>query len=213
MDNLITIKGTAQIEGMRFYDIEGGFGPGKKAMLAKDIAEIHKRNLNHINEAINNNKERFKDNIHIIDLLGIDLADTEIKEFGFTQQAINSYRGLKAKGLQTGIYILSERGYAVLLKILEDDIAWEQYEKLVDGYFSLRAENKRVRTKPVDTVFRQRLNMARDYARVSGTPLKAALIIGINDAERITGEDYDHWKDLVLTMPQEIEGDSYERYY
>jgi len=43
------------------------------------------------------------------------------------------------------IYILSERGYSKLLKILEDDVAWEQYEKLVDGYFNMRRaikENK-----------------------------------------------------------------------
>jgi len=36
------------------------------------------------------------------------------------------------------IYVLSERGYSKLLKILEDDFAWEQYEKLVDGYFNMR---------------------------------------------------------------------------
>ena len=40
------------------------------------------------------------------------------------------------------IYLLSERGYAKLLKILEDDVAWEQYDKLVDGYFTLRAKEK-----------------------------------------------------------------------
>lgn len=36
--------------------------------------------------------------------------------------------------------MLSERGYAKLLKILEDDVAWEQYEKLVDGYFNMRGQ-------------------------------------------------------------------------
>ena len=38
------------------------------------------------------------------------------------------------------IYLLSERGYSKLLKILEDDVAWEQYEKLVDGYFNMRGQ-------------------------------------------------------------------------
>ncbi|HGS9393411.1 TPA: hypothetical protein ACMU7G_003912, partial [Clostridioides difficile] len=93
-----------------------------------------------INELINKNRKRFKDGKDILDLLGVGLDDTKIKELGFTQQSINSYRGLKNKGLLSGIYILSERGYAKLLKILEDDIAWELYEKLVDGYFSMRKE-------------------------------------------------------------------------
>jgi len=140
MDKLIKINGIKEIDGMKFHDIEGGFGKGKKAMLAKDIADIHGRELREINERINFNRKRFKDNVDIVDLLGIGLNDTEIKEFGFTQQAINSYRGLKAKGNLTGIYLLSERGYAKLLKILEDDLAWEQYDKLVDGYFNLRGQ-------------------------------------------------------------------------
>lgn len=111
-------------------------------MLAKDIAKIHGRELKHINELINNNKKRFRNNVDIIDLLGVGLNDTQIKQFGFTQQAINSYKGLKAKGYNAGIYVLSERGYSKLLKVLEDDFAWEQYEKLVDGYFKLLCHPK-----------------------------------------------------------------------
>lgn len=141
MNNLM-IKGLITVEGMTFHDIEGGFGEGKKAMLAKDIALIHSREPREINERITLNRKRFKDGIDIIDLLGVGLTDTQIKEFGFTQQSINSSRGLKAKGYSSGIYILSERGYAKLLKILEDDVAWEQYEKLVDRYFNMRAEKE-----------------------------------------------------------------------
>ena len=48
---------------------------------------------------------------------------------GYTNQ---SYANAK------NIYLLSERGYSKLLKILEDDFAWEQYDKLVDRYFNLR---------------------------------------------------------------------------
>lgn len=47
---------------------------------------------------------------------------------------------MKANGYTTGIYLLSERGYSKLLKILEDDFAWEQYDKLVDGYFQMREQ-------------------------------------------------------------------------
>ncbi len=129
---------------MTFHDIEGGFGESKKAMLAKDIALIHRREPREINERITLNRKRFKDGVDIIDLLGIGLTDTQIKKFGFTQQSINSSRGLKAKGYSSGIYIVSERGYAKLLKILEDDVAWEQYEKLVDGYFNMRAETPKM---------------------------------------------------------------------
>ena len=46
------------------------------------------------------------------------------------------------------IYLLSERGYAKLLKILEDDTAWELYDRFVDGYFDMR-EQKQIPTDPM----------------------------------------------------------------
>ena len=126
----IELRGIKEVEGMRFHDIEGGFGESKKAMLVKDIAEIHKRKLMHVNELINNNRKRFKDNIDIVDLKQIVQNDMFLKAEIFT----------KAQwGNAKNIYLLSERGYSKLLKILEDDVAWEQYEKLVDGYFNMRA--------------------------------------------------------------------------
>lgn len=133
MKELIKINGIKEIEGMKFHDIEGGFGEGKKAMLVKEIASIHGRDVGRINEAINRNRKRFKDGTDIIDLrwteVAIDLCVSGI----YTQNSINA---------SSNIYLLSERGYAKLLKILEDDMAWEQYEKLVDGYFNMRADMK-----------------------------------------------------------------------
>lgn len=128
MEN-ITINGLIKIDNMRFTDIEGGFGEGKKAMLVKDIANIHGKALKHINEAINKNKNRFKQGVDIIDLRGTGF-EVDLVDFGIlTQNSINR---------SSNIYILSERGYAKLLKILEDDVAWERYDKLVDEYFTMR---------------------------------------------------------------------------
>ncbi|PEQ65512.1 ORF6N domain-containing protein [Bacillus cereus] len=136
----LKVIGKQNIAGYEFTGIEGGFGEGKKAMLVKEVAEIHGQPLKEINRRINDNIERFKNGIDIIDLLGVGLSHTEIKTFGFTQQAINSYIGLRNKGLRSGIYLLSERGYAKLLKILEDDTAWDLYDQFVDGYFSMRSQ-------------------------------------------------------------------------
>ncbi|MCC0658356.1 ORF6C domain-containing protein [Clostridioides sp. ES-S-0123-01] len=127
----ITVLGTLEVEGMKFHDIEGGFGKGKKAMLVKDIAEIHNRELFKVNELINNNIKRFKTNVDIIDLKANPSKGLGYEDVGYSKQSFNQSRN---------IYLLSERGYSKLLKILEDDKAWEQYEKIVDGYFSMRKE-------------------------------------------------------------------------
>ena len=127
----LTVKGLVTVEGMKFHEIEGGFGEGKKSILVKEIAEIHKRPFRKINELINNNRKRFADMIDIIDLKANPSEGLGYLELGFTKQAFNQSKN---------IYLLSERGYAKLLKILEDDFAWDQYDRLVDEYFSMRKE-------------------------------------------------------------------------
>ncbi|MDU7782760.1 MAG: ORF6N domain-containing protein [Bacillota bacterium] len=130
MHNLI-VNGMKNIDGMKFHDIEGGFGKGEKLILVKEVASIHRKELKAINQAINMNRNRFKDNIDIIDLKGTEFEVNLIDHGIYTQNAINR---------SSNIYSLSERGYSKLLKILEDDFAWEQYDKLVDRYFNMRKQ-------------------------------------------------------------------------
>ena len=129
MDNeLIKINGTKEVNGMKFHEIEGGFGKNKKSMLAKDIAIIHGRELKKINELINNNRNRFKDHIDIIDFLN---PSEGLRDFAKENGLIGSNR-------TQNVYLLSERGYSKLLKIMDDDLAWEKYDELVDNYFNMR---------------------------------------------------------------------------
>lgn len=123
----LKIIGTQNIAGISFTGIEGGFGEGKKAMLVKEVAEIHNRKEHHINELIVKHLGRFRINVDIINLLNY-------KEF----EIVVNDLGLKASNRQKYVFLLSERGYAKLLKILEDEKAWEIYDKLVDEYFSMR---------------------------------------------------------------------------
>ncbi|ANS45843.1 hypothetical protein BM86_24935 [Bacillus thuringiensis] len=137
----LQIIGKQMVAGYEFTGIEGGFGEGKKAMLVKEIAEIHGKEVKHINLRINENRMRFRDGVDIVDLKGTEF------EVGLTDHNIlNKMMVSKSKN----IYILSERGYAKLLKILEDDTTWELYDKFVDGYFQLRAESKRERISVVE---------------------------------------------------------------
>lgn len=125
----LVLKGKVNVEGMEFHHIEGGFGGDKRTLLVKEIANIHGREVREINEVINLNRKRFKDGVDILDIKGsefaIGLTDSEI----YTRQAMNASKN---------IYLLSDRGYAKLLKILEDDTAWEVYDMLVDKYFNMK---------------------------------------------------------------------------
>ncbi|MGQ3736815.1 ORF6N domain-containing protein [Bacillus sp. Fil] len=136
----LQIMGKQMVAGYEFTGIEGGFGEGKKAMLVKEIAEIHEKEVKHINLRINENRSRFKEGMDIIDLKVSPFDGPSLEQLGFTKQSVANSKN---------IYLLSERGYAKLLKILEDDTAWELYDKFVDGYFQLRAENKQDRVSVV----------------------------------------------------------------
>lgn len=125
--------GLVKINNYEFEGIEGGFGENKKAISAADIAKIHKRELKEVNKLINNNREKFKDFIDVIDLL----SD---KKF----EVILNNLGLKTSNGQKYAYILSERGYAKLLKFMDDELSYDLYEQLLDNYFRLRQEVKQI---------------------------------------------------------------------
>lgn len=135
--NQLKVTGREHIGQYEFTGIEGGFGKDKKAMLVKDIANIHDQPLGEINRRINDNRKQFKDGVDIIDLKTV--MGLSHNEFGFTQ---NSWNRL------VNAYLLSERGYSKLLKILEDDKAWEIYDQLVDDYFNMRSQLDTTRLSP-----------------------------------------------------------------
>ncbi len=126
--NELKVLGQEKIGQYEFTGIEGGFGQNKRAMLVKDIAAIHGKEVKEVNRLIKSNINRFKFGIDLLDLKRV-ISNHLFSEYGFT----------KAQwGNANNIYMLSERGYAKLLKILEDDKAWEIYDELVDNYFNMR---------------------------------------------------------------------------
>ncbi|MBD8087670.1 ORF6N domain-containing protein [Limosilactobacillus sp. c11Ua_112_M] len=132
MTTQLRVIGREQIGKIKFTGIEGGFGNDKKAMLVKDIAKIHNQPLKEINRRINDNRKRFKDGIDLIDFLS---GSDPLRNFAVENGLIGSNR-------TQHVYLLSERGYAKLLKILDDDKAWDIYDQLVDNYFNMRVAIK-----------------------------------------------------------------------
>ena len=126
----LEVKGTQEFLGKEIPVIYGGFGEGQKVVLAKTIAEIHGVNVGDVNRRINDNRSRFRNNIDVIDLKA-GYASDALLNLGFNQSQINASKN---------IYLLSERGYAKLIKIMDSDLAWEIHDQLMDEYFSMREE-------------------------------------------------------------------------
>lgn len=131
MDDLI-VSGKQSFMGKEIPVVLGGFGEGKKCICDKTIAEIHNQPVPEIRRRINDNISRFKENIDFIDLkkgVGESHTLSFALELGYTKSAITQAEH---------IYLLSERGYAKLIKIMDTDFAWEIHDKLIDEYFELR---------------------------------------------------------------------------
>ncbi|MDD9149319.1 phage antirepressor KilAC domain-containing protein [Sporolactobacillus sp. CQH2019] len=149
MKNDLVISGTSTVAGVEIPNIIGGFGEDKKSMLAKQIAEIHGKTLKQTNQTINMNRKRFKNGVDVIDLKNGQF-DLPFEKLGFTKRDV---------AISKNIYLLSERGYAKLIKIFGDDKSWELYDQLLDGYFELREEHKKF---PVPQTFSEALRLAAD---------------------------------------------------
>ena len=147
----LKVIGQEKIGKIEFTGIEGGFGEGKKAMLVRDIALIHGKELRQINQAINMNQKRFKNGIDIVDLLN--------QSDGFRKFAEEN--GLIGSNRTQHVYLLSERGYAKLLKIMDDDKAWDIYDQLVDNYFNMRVA---IKENKASLVTQERLAIMKDNA-------------------------------------------------
>jgi len=128
-NNELIVNGMVLVNDVEVHNIFGEFGENQKSALVKEIANVHGIELKYLNEKINRNIKRFRFGIDIIDLKGtkseVVLCDHEI----FTQNSLNRC---------TYIYLLSRKGYLKLVGILEDDLAYDIQDKMIDEYFELK---------------------------------------------------------------------------
>ena len=127
MCNQIKTSGKQMFMGVEIPIVEGGFGDGRKCVTDKTVSEIHEIKVIHVRELINKNINRFKEGIDYIDLKRIDQTDTlDLTTLGYAKQSITQAKS---------IYLLSERGYSKVIKIMDTDKAWEVHDHLMDEYF------------------------------------------------------------------------------
>lgn len=185
----LKVLGQEQVGKFEFTGIEGGFGEGKKAMLISDIAKIHDTAVKKLNQTINRNRKQFVDDLDIIDLKQVNNFAVTLSDLGFSQNQINASKH---------IYLLSERGYLKLLKIMDDDKAWDIYNDIVDNYFNMRVA---IKEKKPEIVEPSRLAIMNENAQTRKAKVLLKLVetapdeVSRNKAwgkayEAISGEPY-----------------------
>lgn len=163
--NELKVTGTQPFMEKNIPVVLGGFGPDNKCVCDKTIAEIHGMEPKHVRELIKRNANRFRVNVD-----SIDLKKEVVQNDNFTICSQLGYSRAETSRAKN-IYILSERGYGKLVKIMDTDQAWEVYEKLLDEYFELRDGRRAKASVPDDESRKLRaramaLNAANRSARM-----------------------------------------------
>ena len=126
----VILKGTQDFMGKEIPVIVGGFGEENKVVTDKMVAEIHNTEAREVRRLIKDNLKRFKESIDFIDLKkAVGITHDNLESFGYSKMQISKSENL---------FLLSERGYSKLIKIMDTDLAWEIHDKLMDEYFILR---------------------------------------------------------------------------
>jgi hypothetical protein len=101
---------------------------GERCITFKQVDEMHERPSGTARKAFNNHRERMTEGKHFYSL--------PLKDFRQLGEhcSPNSTEG----NPNQPVYLLTEKGYTMLVKPLNDDRAWAIQEELVDGYFRVR---------------------------------------------------------------------------
>lgn len=141
--NELRVSGSQKFMGKEIPVVAGGFGKKKKCVSDKTVAEIHGITVSDVRKAMGRNIKRFKDGTDYIDLKVVVQDDDRLNSSSCGDDLLTSMGYSKQQIIQAEhIYILSERGYAKLIKIMDSDLAWEIHDKLMDEYFQMRAERQ-----------------------------------------------------------------------
>lgn len=132
----LVIKGKTKVCGIEVPNIYGGFGGDQRVILAKTVAEIHSMETRVINQDITRHivKGYFEEGIDYIDLKHVTGSDVFLDELKsqkiFTKAQIGNAKN---------IYLLSQQGYTLLLKLLGSELAMKQYKKVIRDYFTIKS--------------------------------------------------------------------------
>jgi len=128
-NNKIIVNGVTTVNGAEVHNIFGEFGENQKGVLVKEIANVHGVELKELNRTILRHISRFRTNIDIVDLKDTESEVELLHHEIYTQNSLNR---------SNNVYLFSRKGYLKLVGILEDDLAYDIQDKMIDEYFELK---------------------------------------------------------------------------
>lgn len=153
-----------------------------RVLTTQQIAEAYGVGAKKITDNFNNNKSRYVEGKHFICLEG-----EELKRFKGKTENLGFARNLNK------LYLWTEKGAFLHAKSLNNDVAWDVYDKLVDSYFNkqkneipkdyptaLRAYADEVERRQIAEQENERLQQELDYSKYWYSIKRVAAINGVD---------------------------------
>lgn len=159
---------------------------GQRVVTFKDIDMLHQRVEGTANKRFIDNKKHF-------------IADEDY--FEITGETLREFKRLPNFGIgekASKLTLITESGYLMLVKSLQDDLAWKVQRELVNNYFRVK-ENVQAKPTCIEDVLIQSL---QEMKEVKQTALEAK-----EEAQDVRNDFEDFKKDLPLIgdEPEELQ--------
>ena len=113
---------------------------GQRVVTFKDIDMLHERVEGTAKRNFSDNKKHFIENVDYFELSKNDVGTDFVLTYGFDKKA--------PKGL-----LITESGYLMLVKSLQDDLAWKVQRELVNNYFRAKQIVQAKLSKELQAIF------------------------------------------------------------
>ncbi|MGL9969486.1 ORF6N domain-containing protein [Enterococcus sp. DIV1420a] len=154
----------------------------QRVVTFKDVDELHQRPEGTARRNFNENKEYFVEGVDYFYLKG-----EELKELKARTNFVGPY--------DSQLVLITQTGYPMLTKSMNDPLSWAVQRELVNSYFNPTKKSAN-RPKSLNTVLRKNVTTAK-YMQELGVSKGIASAKAIELTEQETGSDLSPWKALL----------------
>lgn len=162
---------------------------GQRVVTFKDIDMVHERIAGTAGRNFRENRDKFIEGVDYLKVCADEIRTHKIMEL--------------SNKAHEDVVLITASGYLMLVKSLNDELAWKIQRELVNNYFAVQ-KLKREYHKPIDKAIKQHFNIAEILIQSTGIKPELVYAVAIGEAEKETGYSYDEYKKLLPSATHEI---------
>ncbi|MCI9000355.1 MAG: ORF6N domain-containing protein [Clostridia bacterium] len=162
---------------------------GQRIVTLKEIDMVHERTEGTAGRNFRENRDKFIEGVDYFKVCADEIRTHKIMEI--------------SNKAHEDIVLITASGYLMLIKSLNDELAWKIQRELVNNYFTVQKLKKEYH-KPIDKAIKQHFNIAETIIQATGVKPGLAYSVAISEAEKETGYKYEEYKKLLPSANHDV---------